>query len=364
MTAGRTEQRERRERRTAALALAAVLVGSVLGCGSESRTAEGDRGVDESDAPGTSSAASRPVPVWLDVDPAIGLPSSEVDDGLMMLQVFNSPELEVRGVSVVFGNTSLENGLPIARDIVARFGPGELTVAPGAASAEQLGAETEAVAAMARALEEAPMTLLAVGPVTNVGSLVQLHPELHDRIDRIVVVAGRRVGQSFRTGDPSNVPHRDFNFELDPAAMQAILDTEIRLELAPWEVSSHVWLRSADLAALAEFSEAGRWVADNTKTWVERWRANLGVDGFNPFDTLAAGMVSHPELIETLEVVVWIEEGEDDRDPTGVEMKPFLLVAPVLGEEPDRMRRTATYAYLPEPGFRDLLLERLAGRPE
>lgn len=315
-----------------------------------------------SEAPAATDAAD-PVEVWLDVDPAIGLPSAEVDDGLMMLQVFHSPELVTRGVSVVFGNTSLENGVPIARRIVDRFGPEELGVYAGAAGAHQLGEETEAVTAMASVLEESSMTLLAVGPVTNVASLVQLRPDLHDRIESIVMVAARRVGQSFRTGDPANVPHRDFNFELDPDAMQAILDTEIPLVFAPWEVSSKVWLRRADLEALGELSEAGRWVQEQTATWLDRWQENLGVDGFNPFDTLAAGWVTHPQWMESSEVRVWIEEGVDDRDPEGEATKPYLYVAPLLGEEPDREARTAIYLSRPDPRFQELLLERLAGPP-
>ncbi len=296
-----------------------------------------------------------PVEVWLDVDPATGLPGGEVDDGLMMLQVFHSPELRVRGISVVFGNSRLDQGIGIAREITGRFGPPGIEPASGAASADELGVATDAVRALAAALAEAPMTVLAVGPVTNIGSLVRLHPELVDRIDRVVVVAGRRVGQSFRTGASSNLPHRDFNFELDPAAMQVLLDAEVPLELAPWEVSSHVWLHSRDLEDLRGRSEAGAWVADACESWLERWRENLGVDGFNPFDTLAAGWVSHPQRIESVEVGIWIEEREDDRQPG--ERKPYLLVDPQRHD-----LRRATYTYLPDPGFAELLKERLAGR--
>jgi inosine-uridine nucleoside N-ribohydrolase len=331
----------------AARVMTSVLIlagGALSGCQPQSeRSSQGDEASATTDSRQSASSEPQrigPTDVWLDVDPAIGLPSAEVDDGLMMIQVFHSPELRTRGVSVVFGNTSLDKAVPIAA---------------------QLGEATEAVTAMAEALAEAPMTILAVGPVTNVGSLVQLHPELHDRIERIVMVAARRVGQSFRTGDPSNLPHRDFNFELDPDAMQAILDTEIPLTFAPWEVSSHVWIRSADLEALAKRSQTGAWVAEHTATWVERWRDNLGVDGFNPFDTLAAGLISHPRWIESEEVGVWIEEGEDDRQPG--EIKPYLYVAPVLGEEPDDELRTATYAYLPDPQFKAMLLDRLASPP-
>ena len=294
------------------------------------------------------------VPVWLDVDSSIGLPQGEVDDGLAMLQAFHSPELEVLGVSVVYGNTELELAVPIARSIVDRFADGSIPVFVGAAGPEQLGEETEAVAGMAGALEESSLHLLSLGPVTNTATLLQLRPDLHHRIESIIVVAGRRPGQSFVTGDPNNLPHQDFNFELDPLAMQVLLDSEIPLVFAPWEVSSHVWLRQSDLDSLAERSEAGAWVKENTATWIERWRVNLGVDGFNPFDTLAIGWLTHPEMMARFEASAWIEEGEDDRAPGSGVGKPYLLV------EEGGEGRQVTYMHTPSAEFQPLLVDRLA----
>src|SRR5678809_17905 len=79
-----------------------------------------------------------PIPVWIDTDPAIGEPERDVDDGLALVQAFHSPELVIRGVSVVFGNAELDRGLPIARRLVSEFGPPGLKVFEGAAKAGEL----------------------------------------------------------------------------------------------------------------------------------------------------------------------------------------------------------------------------------
>src|SRR3954470_3215985 len=84
---------------------------------------------------GPLRAAPATVPVWIDTDPAIGEPERDVDDGLALVQAFHSPELDIRGVSVVFGNAPLERGLPIARRLVHDFGPAGLKVFGGAAKA-------------------------------------------------------------------------------------------------------------------------------------------------------------------------------------------------------------------------------------
>ena len=55
--------------------------------------------------------AAEPIDVWLDVDTATGI--GDVDDGLMLIQSFHSPEIHVRGISVVFGNAPLRLALPI-----------------------------------------------------------------------------------------------------------------------------------------------------------------------------------------------------------------------------------------------------------
>ena len=298
-----------------------------------------------------------PRPIWLDVDPAIGLPSAEVDDGIMMLQAFHSPEVVVRGVSLVFGNTELIHAIPVASDLVERFGPAGLNIFPGAASEQELGVETAAVSGLAEALRAERLVVLAVGPVTNVASLLMLYPELAEQIDTVVVVAGRRPNQEFRVGDPPSSPLRDFNFEKDVAAMQVLLDhPEVPLVMAPWEVSSKVWIRPDDVERLAATNEIGKWVAESTASWLVRWRENLGVEGFNPFDTLAMGWVTHPELMDGFSAEAHITEGVDDTDPEGKRRKPYLFV-----EESSEGR--VLYLHTPKPEFQPLLLERVVGAP-
>lgn len=297
-----------------------------------------------------------PLDVWLDVDTATGI--GDVDDGLMLIQAFHSPEINVRGISVVFGNAPLKLALPIAREITKRFGPDGIEPVPGAASAAELGKSNPAVKAMAAELARRSLTIVAVGPVTNVGTLVQLHPKLHTRIERIVMVAGRRPGQRFATNEQQKTPHRDFNFELDPDAMQAILETDIPLVFAPWEVSSHVWISRDDLKTLAAAGDSGAWIARTSQYWIARWEAGISPLGFNPFDTLAIGWLTHPELIESEEVAIAIETGPDDRAPPGTtaRKKPYLLARPTKGNE-----RQVIYCFKPKAEFKPALVERLGG---
>ena len=123
--------------------------------------------------------------------------------GLRSFRRSISPELSIRGVSLVFGNAPLEIEIPIGREIVNKFGPSGLEVTVGAESVDQLGESTEASRALADALRQDRLTILALGPATNIGTVLLQQPELADQIVEVVAVAGRRLGQSFSTGSTS-----------------------------------------------------------------------------------------------------------------------------------------------------------------
>lgn len=299
----------------------------------------------------------------MDVDTATGVPEKDVDDGVALIQAFRSPELEIRGVSVVYGNTDLERALPIARHAVTEYGPEGLRVHRGAASAAELGEETPATRALEAALERQPLTLLVLGPATNVATVLKRRPDLADRVVELIAVAGRRPGQRFVTGTVNARGHRDFNFEQDPDAFRVILDSGVPLTLAPWEISSKIWITDAELARWAEGDAATRWLARAAQSWIGLWKRSFEVDGFNPFDTLAVAVLTHPELITCEELPIAIAVGPNDvtapemQGSTKPEDKPYLVVSRELETD-----RTARYCYDVKPAFRGALMERLLAR--
>ncbi len=301
---------------------------------------------------------AEPIDVWLDVDPAIGMIEKDVDDGLAMIQAFHSPELRIHGVSVNFGNSPLNRGLPIAKRVTKLFGPEDLGVHAGAASAADLGVETDAVNAMRAALADQRLTILALGPVTNVATLLQNHPDVHDRIEAVVIVAARRPGQIFRPKPDSERQFPDFNFESDPNAMDVILQTDVPLVFAPWEVSSHVWITEADLDALRAAGGSGQYIASKSVSWIRMWKRMSKTDGFNPFDTLAVGYLTHPDTILSMQVSAWIDWREGQLDIDGNPVEPHLVADKDVTDG-----RRAIYCYEPTQKFKVVLMQRLVAPP-
>ena len=159
--------------------LIAMLAVAMVSCGPSGGLGGGDPS-SVTNEPVTPAIAPQTRPVWIDTDPSIRPGGHEVDDGFALIQAFHSPELSIRGVSLVFGNAPLDIEIPIGQELVERYGPPGLKVSVGAASGEELGAVTEASIAMANALRREPLTILALGPGTNVGTVLLNHPELAD----------------------------------------------------------------------------------------------------------------------------------------------------------------------------------------
>lgn len=305
-------------------------------------------------------ASQARVAVWIDTDPALGEPERDVDDGFALVQAFNSPELAIRGVSVVFGNAPLDRGVSIATRLTRQLGPPGVRVVAGASGANGLGVESDGSRALAEALRAEPLTILALGPATNVATVVRRHPDLIPRIGRVVAVAGRRPGQRFTTGTTNPRGHRDFNFELDPEAFRVLLDARVPLVLAPFEISSKVWIEAPDLDRLAAGSAASRALAGPARDWLALWRKLFAVEGFNPFDTLAVGYVISPDGFSCERLPIAIHTLPDDVTEPGVqgikvERKPYLLAARDL----EGATHEAVYCSTAPEGFKADLIDRL-----
>ena len=292
--------------------------------------------------------------VWMDVDPAVLRGGNEPDDGLALLQAFHSSELEIRGVSVVFGNSAVEVGYPNGREIVERFGPGDLRVYKGAASNAELGQENDATRALAAALRRERLTILALGPVTNVATVMKNHPELSAQVEEIIVVAGRRPGQSFVLGKGGG-PLMDMNFEYDSEGMQVLLDSGAPIVLAPFEISSKTPLPEKDIERFAAESELADFFLEPLRDYVDWYDEHFEVRAIFPFDTLAVAYLTSPEWIACEDLPIEIQTLPDDIKPG--EVKPYLIVSSDLNS-PKRVRycHTASEEFVPD------LMRRLLNR--
>jgi purine nucleosidase len=287
--------------------------------------------------------AALPRRVWIDTDAACGQGSwRDPDDCLALLAALSRGDLDVVGVSTVFGNASLDTTDATARELVGRFiesGGRAVPVYRGCGrAAPACPAGQDADSALRRAIEQGPLTILALGPLTNVA--LALGPAAANRPDvHVLAVMGRRPGHRFHPTEGRSTAallfghgpvFRDLNFALDPQAATSVLGAAVPLTLIPYEAARGVPLGEDDLDRVGRQGTLGAWVAARSRGWLEQWRRAVGLDAFYPFDLVAVMYLIAPDGFDCARVLAWV--GRDHRRSL-FERSAALLVA--QDEPPD-----------------------------
>lgn len=310
---------------------------------------------------------SKPRRVWFDTDIMIGLPERaprEVDDGVTLIIALRHPDkIELVGISTV---TYLDYGYDVTQKILGWYNrtasgqPGKpIPVYKGSNTGQDTGVENDATKALADALRKEKLPILALGPVTNVATLVKNHPELIPQIEEVVVCAGRTPGFPFRPG-LEKVTVGDYNFERDPEAFRVLFDAGIRVVLSGFECSAYTLLGKTDIEFLQNSANEGdRWLYAQLRPWQERAASLFGVEGFIPYDTTPLGYLTHPQYFKYYrDIPVKINLKPNDStigSSVTRKEKPFLEVSYDYKDTKWR----ATYAYKTLPGFEEIILESL-----
>ena len=234
-------------------------------------------------------------PILFDTDPGI-------DDAMALLMLARDARAALVGISTVFGNAPVDVTTANALDLCHRFGI-DVPVARGAARPlvreprpfpvhihgqdglgdlaprprHQRAAVPQDAAAfigeMARRHAGA-LTLVAVGPLTNLAQALALDPSLPRQVRRVVVMGG-----AFGTlGHGGNVtPVAEANVYCDPHAAAAVFGAAWPLTLVGLDVTHQVLMGPAYLDALGDEGGAeGRFLRELTRPYERFYRQRTG----------------------------------------------------------------------------------------
>ncbi|NED95868.1 nucleoside hydrolase [Phytoactinopolyspora alkaliphila] len=251
-------------------------------------------------------------PVVLDTD--IG---SDVDDLLALILLADDPRVDLRGVTTVYGDVALRARM--ANRVLRLMGCDDVPVHEGLADPlsgrdvwwaghegqgiDDLEAEEISplggVDALIEATRQHPgqLTVVAIGPLTNVAAALERDPGWKDAVRRLVVMGGE-----FSRGEPEH------NIRCDAAAARTVLASGIPSVFVGLDVTTTVALSESDLD---EITRSGSPLATLVDQQVRGWWRFRETAGSSPHDPLAVLAMLEPDLF-TLEAGSWtvIEEGE------------------------------------------------------
>lgn len=305
---------------------------------------------------------SLPQTIVFDTDPGL-------DDAIALLLALAYPDaLRVAAVTTVAGNQSIAKVTDNALRLLS-FAQTRVTVAAGAvrplvkdlASAAHIHGETglgsvrlptpsfaadprsavEVLADVVRTNPE-PVTVVSVGPSTNLALFLNLHPDLAGRLGRVSLMGG-----SLSAGN--RTPAAEFNVWTDPEAAAVLFGSGVPLVMAGLDVTHRAYITLEEVARLEARGPASRLVAALIRSYGGRFE-RVGLPGSAIHDACSVAYLLRPELFTGQDLRVEVEtSGAQTRGMTVADRRPGTTAVP----------NAFVLLDVDRPGFIDLLFDAL-----
>ena len=264
--------------------------------------------------------------IIIDCDPGI-------DDSLAIMLALKSPEVEVLGITIVCGNSPVKMGFENAKKILEHMNRLDIPVYIGenkplkrdyvnaldTHGADGLGEsflprvlgyqqEIGAVDFLADVLKKEKVSVIALGPMTNLAKLIQKDPEAFDQIEELVSMGG-----SFKSHGNCS-PVAEYNYWCDPDAAALVYDTLYKngkmIYMIGLDVTRKIVLTPTILEYICRLDkETGEFIRKITKFYFDfhwEWEHIIGCVINDP---LAVAYFLNPDICQGFDSYVQIETG-------------------------------------------------------
>lgn len=252
------------------------------------------------------------IPVIIDTDPGH-------DDAIALMMALASPELDIRGLTIVAGNNTITNNTNNALRLLEHFGRSikvyrgaekpliQLQEVPedihgksgmdGTSLPEVCSGKSEAINAVQFMEDELKASterikLIAIGPLTNIATLLLAAPEVKDKIDEIIIMGGAALGGN-------KTPTSEFNIWQDPEAAHVVFSAGIPLIMCGLDVTYGSSLNEADVQAIRSIGNKAGDLAGEILKFYGDAIALRGNQGITIHDAVAVAKVLRPDLFQS-----------------------------------------------------------------
>jgi inosine-uridine nucleoside N-ribohydrolase len=284
--------------------------------------------------------------IIIDTDPAMGTLGGDPEDSFAIMLALNSPEVSVDGITVVQGNVPAEKGYSNARHLLKLLDREDVPLKRGclrpmnaertiqvrwlehryaskqiAEMVEPLAEDADAVSFLVEAVLSRPgeITLVTIGPLTNVAAAIQRSSEFARSLNGIVMMGGTAEC----AGNIS--PAAEFNFWQDPDAARIVFRSGADLTMVGLDVchQTHLYPEQVQDCARAG-TKLGQFVLEATAPWFKIMAGGVGTEALHLYDSLAMAVAIDSSLVTLEDSFVDIEIGDGPAQGMSVSYhKPF-----------------------------------------
>ncbi len=277
------------------------------------------------------------IPIIMDVDTGI-------DDAIAITLALSSEKLDVKGITVVAGNQTLEKTVYNTLAVVEYLKRADVPVAKGADKPlikEQVIAskvhgesglgnavlpkpkikehELDAVSFLRKTLEETKekITLVPVGPLTNIALLFLAYPHVKNKIEKIVVMGGGAFeGNSSAT--------TEFNIMVDPEAANVVFNSGVKVVMCGLDVTMKAFATKEDIKRIKDTKTfAGEFCASAFEHYYDMYVENSYLNGCAVHDAVAISYLINPDMIKTRPANIKVDiDGKDTYGCTATDLRP------------------------------------------
>lgn len=280
----------------------------------------------------------RKKPIIIDTDPGI-------DDAVAIAIALFSEELDVKLLTTVSGNVSLDkvtNNLlklltfwnkrvPVAKgarkpllrqneDASGVHGESGMDGYDFEAPDTSVLLEEHAVEAMRRTIlsSSEKITLVPIGPLTNIALLLSTYPEVKSNIEEIVLMGGSSIRGNYGV-------YSEFNIGFDPEAAKMVFESGVKIVMAGLDVGWKALVFHEDSLKIKAQNKTGEMIY----ALFQKYRGGSLKTGLKMYDSCAIAYLLKKEMYETTYTHVSIEtQGEFTAGATLVDLKGYLKKEP------------------------------------
>lgn len=275
--------------------------------------------------------------IVIDCDPGNGIAGANVDDGLALALALAADSIKLELITIVAGNTPRDTGFQVAHQLMQELnqsipvvkGAAQALLEPAAPWREQLDNNVRKQGLLslwdnlpplpplndhsaphaAQAIGElvcnnpGEITVVAIGPLTNIAHTIQLYPDFARSVAEIVIMGGVFQLDSYL---------KDTNFAVDPEAAKIVIESGANITLAPLDVTTQTLLTHQDLDKFQSFANPlADFIVRTSRPWMDYSIQTRQLAGCWIHDVLCVAKLIDESIVTSSPYIVDVSTAHD-----------------------------------------------------